>query len=713
MAHPLGLDRLLPVVLIFAVVGPPAARADGNSAADTRRLLALLAGIGGEYQEAFDAGGRITRQIEIEEAKLLLGEARDLNARLAIVDPSRLDALGHDLEAGAPPAGVGQQIATVTSTITERTGIRDEPLAPEAPSAARGGALFAENCATCHGVRGDGSGDEAKRLGLSPAAFSQPAFMRGETPRDFFNVISLGRRRAGMPEWGGAFSVQQRWDLVAFVWTLAHQQAAVSEGQALYTTHCAGCHATDGSGATARVTGQGVPVPDLRRPGSLIDQTDAQLLAVVTGGAGAAMPAFGSTLDESQRWAVVTWVRALSLGGLGAPAEGPTAAPAGEPPAAVAARASAAVAESHALLDQAIAARRGGDAGAGAMATDAYMRFEPIEKRVGAVDPAAVTHVEEGFVRVRNALREPGTAVSPALEADVAQLHHHLDAAAGVLDASGSSWTRFAQSAGIILREGFEVVLIVGALLTYVRRSAQTTLLRPIWIGTGLGVVASIGTAFALATVFTLNPGASDALEGAAMLLAAGVLFWVSYWLISKAEAERWQRYIQGKVQHAVAAGSATALAAAAFLAVYREGFETVLFYRALLGAAPAGDVMVGGGFLAGLLVLALVWVAMSRLGLRVPMRPFFLLTGAFLYLMAIVFAGRGVFELQDAGIIGLTPIAGAPRVPVLGLFPTVQTLAAQGVLVAALVLAAIVSMRRSRTGQSLDPRLASGGRHA
>ena len=213
----------------------------------------------------------------------------------------------------------------------------------------------------------------------------------------------------------------------------------MSEGQALYATHCAGCHAADGSGAVARATGQGVPAPDLRRPGSLIDQTDAQLLAVVTGGAGAAMPAFGSSLDESQRWAVVTWVRVLSLGGLSAPADAPAATAAGEPPASVAARASAAVVESHALLDQAIAARRRGEVGAGAMATDAYMRFEPIEKRVGAVDPAAVTHVEEGFVRVRNALREPGTAVSPALEAGVAELHRHLDAAAGVLDASGGA----------------------------------------------------------------------------------------------------------------------------------------------------------------------------------------------------------------------------------------------------------------------------------
>jgi high-affinity iron transporter len=324
-----------------------------------------------------------------------------------------------------------------------------------------------------------------------------------------------------------------------------------------------------------------------------------------------------------------------------------------------------------------------------------------------------VTHVEEGFVRVRNALREPGSTVSPALEADVAQLHRHLDVAAGVLDASGGGWARFAQSAGIILREGFEVVLIVGALLTYVRRSGQPSLVRPLWLGTGLGVAASVATAFLLATVFRLNPGASDALEGVAMLLAAGVLFWVSYWLISKAEAERWQRYIRGKVSHAVAAGSAGALAAAAFLAVYREGFETVLFYRALVGAAPAGDVMVGGGFLLGLGLLALVWVAMSRLGVRVPMRPFFLLTGAFLYLMAIVFAGRGVFELQDAGLIRLTPVPGAPRVPVLGLFPTAETLLAQGVLVAALVVAGFVSLRRSRASVPLDPELASRGRRA
>jgi len=436
---------------------------------------------------------------------------------------------------------------------------------------------------------------------------------------------------------------------------------------------------------------------------------------VVTDGIeGTAMPGFASVLTDDQRWKVVAWQRMLSLGGLGqaAPEPSPTAATA-RPEIALAAQASAAVAASHRLLDEAVAARRRGDADAGAIATDAYMRFEPLEKRLGAIDRDAVARVEEGFVRVRSALREPGAKVSPALEADVAQLHRHLDAAVAALGASGGEWARFAQSAGIILREGFEVVLIVGALLTYVRRSGQVALVRPLWTGTGLGVLASAVTAVLLSTVLRLHPATSDALEGAAMLLAALVLFWVSYWLIAKAEAERWQRYIQGKVKQAVAAGSATALAAAAFLAVYREGFETVLFYQALVGGAPAGDVMVGGGFLFGLAVLAVVWVGMSRLGLRVPIRPFFLLTGAFLYAMSIVFAGRGVFELQEAGFIGLTPVAGVPRIPVLGVFPTVETLLAQGVLVGALLVAVIVSWRRSRSERLLRTELASDGERA
>ncbi|HKA27951.1 MAG TPA: c-type cytochrome [Candidatus Binatia bacterium] len=711
------LRRLLALVLILGcAVAPASSRAAGEDpTADTRRLLSLLAGVRGEYHEAFDAQGNVSRSIEIEEAKLLLAEARDLNARLALVDPATLDAVARDLDQHMPPSALVPRVEAIAGDISARTGVRDEPLPPEPPSAARGQAVFTENCAGCHGATGDGGGSEARRLGITPANFSNPAFMRGETPRDHFNVVSLGRRRSGMPEWADALSVQQRWDAVSYLWSLAHPQSALLEGKQLYLANCAGCHDADAAGRGPQAVALPGGVPSFRQPGSMIDQTDTQLMHIVSDGVpGTTMAAFGGTLSEDQRWKTVAWVRALSLGEAEPPAAASGHAEGVAEAAQLAARASAAVGEAHRLLDEAIAARRRGEATAGAIATDAYMRFEPFEKRLGAVDPGAVTRVEEGFVRVRGALREPGTDVTPALEAEVAQLHRHLEAAVTILGTSGGDWARFVQSAGIILREGFEIVLIVGALLTYVRRSGQASLVRPIHVGVALGVLASVGTAVLLSTVLRLYPGASDVLEGAAMLLAAGVLFWVSYWLVAKAGADRWQRFIQGRVKEAMAAGSSTALAVAAFLAVYREGFETVLFYRALLGGAPAGDVMVGAGFLCGLVLLAGVWMGLSRLGLRVPLGPFFLVTGGFLYAMAIVFAGRGVFELQDAGVIGVTPVPFVPRVPVLGIFPTLESLAAQGVLVAALVVAGVVTWRRRlHPPEGLEAQLVSGGGRA
>jgi len=198
-----------------------------------------------------------------------------------------------------------------------------------------------------------------------------------------------------------------------------------------------------------------------------------------------------------------------------------------------------------------------------------------------------------------------------------------------------------------------------------------------------------------LATVFRLTPGLGDALEGGAMLLASVMLFWVSYWIISKAEADRWQQYIKGKVHRAVAAGSGTALFATAFLAVYREGFETVLFYQGLFASAPAGDVMIPAGFALGAVLLAIVYVVFSRFGVRIPIRQFFLVSGGLLYAMSVAFAGRGVHELQEADIIGMTPVAWAPHIELLGVFPTVETLLAQSVLLALLVFGIVLTVRR------------------
>ncbi len=687
-------NLLLAAILVLAgsaMVSIAIAADAGDPAVDTRRLLTLLSGMRTEYQEAFD-GTTLVRPIELDEARLLFAEARDLNKRLALLPPADLDGLEQQLGGSATVEAVKTTVDGLAARVTAATGIRDEPYAPEPPSAARGKALFDENCATCHGMQGMGDGEESQRLGLKPANFADVAFMRIETPLDFFNMISLGRRKSGMPEWGEALSVQHRWDAVSYLWTLAHSPADMAAGEQLYTTQCAGCHgvAGDGHGTTAAA-----PMPDWTSPGSLIHTSDEALFATVTDGA-PGMPSFASQMSEAQRWQVVSFVRALSLGG---PLRPGTPIPSVDDllPKVDAARVKSAIGEASRLLDEAVEARRAGNPSASGMATDAYMRFEPVEKRLGALDPGLVGRVEEGFVRVRTALREPGSMVSSELEALVARLHGDLDAAAIVLEPTADGWVRFAQSVAIILREGFEMVLVIGALLTYARRTGQSALVRPIHTGSAIGVVASLITAVLLSTLLRLTPGAGPILEGAALLLAAGVLFWVSYWLISKSEADRWQRYIQGKVKQAIASGSGTALAAAAFLAVYREGFETVLFYQALLASAPAGDVMVAMGFVVGLGLLGLVHLGLKQVGIKIPMAQFFLVTGGLLYFMAFIFAGKGVFELQEAGVVALTPVAWAPRMPALGIYPSLETLLAQGVLVALLLYATAVTLRRRR----------------
>jgi high-affinity iron transporter len=170
------------------------------------------------------------------------------------------------------------------------------------------------------------------------------------------------------------------------------------------------------------------------------------------------------------------------------------------------------------------------------------------------------------------------------------------------------------------------------------------------------------------------------------------VLFYVSYWLLSRMEVAKWNHFVKSKVQDALTSGSGLALASAAFLAVYREGFETVLFYKALFVTGDSGTATMPilAGVVLGSLVLVGVYLAINRFGLRLPLKPFFGVTSAFLYYMALVFAGKGIAELQEGGFLPTTIIQGAPRVPALGIYPTAESLLAQGILLGLLILALV-----------------------
>lgn len=310
-----------------------------------------------------------------------------------------------------------------------------------------------------------------------------------------------------------------------------------------------------------------------------------------------------------------------------------------------------------------------------------------MEAAIGMWDPALKSELESRFGKVIGlASRERA-----ADEVRVAwqELRTHLQQVADAQKpAEDGFWGLLVQAFLILLREGFEAMLVITALVAYLRRQGAVDQVRVVYHGTAWALFASLVTAWLFGVVLQISGAGREALEGVTMLLASAVLFYVSYWLISKSEAARWQAFIHAQINSALSKGSTFALGLAAFLAVYREGAETVLFYQALNGQANGQWWPLLIGFALALGALLLLYRLMQAASFRLPIGLFFTLTAVLLYYLAVTFAGNGVLELQEAGWLGITPIDGFARISWLGLYPTLETLTAQLLLIIPLPLA-------------------------
>jgi high-affinity iron transporter len=240
----------------------------------------------------------------------------------------------------------------------------------------------------------------------------------------------------------------------------------------------------------------------------------------------------------------------------------------------------------------------------------------------------------------------------------------------------------FLYSLGILVREGLEALLVIIALAASVRNIDGAGKARGIYIGSLLAVGASLILAWIVYDM--IGDDASDTLEGVFQIFAAATLFWVSSWLTSKAQAERWNSYILGRVRNAQrSALPSFALGLTAFLAVMREGAETIVFFQALMaGASEAIERhAVEAGIVIGAVALTVASIMLHRAAARIPIRAFFSATSVLLYALAVVFVGQGVASLQEAGVVRASFVGYAPTIGVLGVYPTLQSLTAQGLL--------------------------------
>jgi high-affinity iron transporter len=317
-------------------------------------------------------------------------------------------------------------------------------------------------------------------------------------------------------------------------------------------------------------------------------------------------------------------------------------------------------------------------------------------------DSAAMLKIESGFsLIISQCMRgEPKEKVEKSWHSLKKDLEYAVErySSGGKMQ---SFWGRAAQSFLILFREGIEAMLVVAALVVYLRRSGYADKVRVIWHGVLWALAASAGAAWLLNAVIGSGGANREAMEGITMLVASAVLIYVGHWLAMKRNADRWNAFIKGKMDQAIGRRSLFALGFVAFLAVFREGAETILFYQALIGGSSGQLDAVWTGMAMAAVALAILFALVRVASVRLPLGPFFGVTTVFLFGMAFVFVGQGILELQVSGLIHTNRLEGWPMISWLGILPTRETVMGQAIVLA-ILLTGWLWIRRKEGGETV-----------
>jgi high-affinity iron transporter len=656
------LDRSL---LVAACLAAAPLKAQEHPA---RRVATIVSVAVEEYGKAVDGHGKLISLQEYQETNDFLTDAKRAAERLsgetAVSARALLDSIAAAVAAKRPPAALDSLEARFADLLGNEAKLE----LPRRPlDLAEGRKIYEQSCSSCHGETGLGDGPAGRALNPHPPAIGTAALMNGVSPAMMYKITSIGIAGTPMAGFAGALTPEQRWNVVAYVNSLRTTRAQLLEGEGLYTQRCASCHGVGGGGDGALARSLTKLPTEIGGVAWQVEHSDEQIATVVRNGIpGTAMPS-SRELTPAEAASVVAYVRTL-----------PTKERSGGALAAAGDSLSATAAARNVLaqLEQSLSAVKSGrPSDAGDKAFDAYIAFEPLEAPARAKNPGLVAQMERQFADFKGAVRTSDVRgaerVRDAIESSLPEI-------VALSAPSASGFEAFWQSFLIILREGFEAILVIGAVVAFLIKTGHRERLRSIWTGVAFGVLASAVTAVVLQTVLSAMPASKELIEGGSLLLAVGVLFSVSYWLISKVEAAKWQQFIKEKVTAALEKGGGSALAFVAFLAVYREGAETALFYQALFNEGPHVALPLSLGIAAGFVALAVVFTLFYRFGVKIPLRPFFSVTSVLLYYMAFVFMGKGIKELQEGDIIPMSAIRGFPHVEWLGLYPSWEGVLAQ-----------------------------------
>jgi high-affinity iron transporter len=337
--------------------------------------------------------------------------------------------------------------------------------------------------------------------------------------------------------------------------------------------------------------------------------------------------------------------------------------------------------------------------------------YESVEIPLRPIDPDFTLDMEIKFAELRNLIQSH--APYEQVETKVVEIRRGLDESERLVSGTGvlAPAIAFSTSFSIIFREGLESALIVGAILTYLDASRNNRFKKHVYYGIVLAIGATAVTWFTAAYIIEISGASRELIEAIAGISAVAVLFWVSFWVLNKLETKRWMEFVKAKVWQATVTGSVLVFVLLSFFTVYREGFETVLFYQAMLSFAKYMEWYVVAGFVLGLGVIVGTAIIVRKLGKRLPLKVLFALTMGIGAYMSIAFIGNAIREFQEVGYIPTTPLIGTvPRLDInlatmTGIHPTLETIVAQIALLAVYVAGSlyilIIRPRRQRLIES------------
>jgi high-affinity iron transporter len=623
-------------ILSATVVQP--ARAVESSA---QQLWQLIDYVGADYRGAV-SNGKVISKGEYAELVDFTDNALRLAASLPVhPEKNKVVAAISDLRDQVLRKGDSVEIHRLASDANALLVVAYKiPVSPGViPELERGAKIYASQCIACHGANGAGDGPLSARLMPKPVAFVDAKRADARSLLSLYQAISQGVGGTAMPSFS-SFSEADRWAVAFYIGTLSYNDAMRARGKALWR-----------SDASIRRR-----FPDL-----------AAVSTTTVGDAAKAMPL--STARD-----VTAYLRSQ--------------------PGAVIAGKAGSIEFARARLKESLAALGTGEkARAMTLGLSAYLDgFEPLEPGLTARNHALVAEIESAMLTFRAAVARGTTQQAEEALTHLDQLFAQADHILGHSQTEPS--TTFLGALTILLREGIEALLIVIGMVAFLKKASRADVLRYVhggWISALCAGVLTWGVATYLVTI---SGARREVTEGLGSVLSAVILLSVGMWMHQKSSADRWQSYIAGKLSSALSQRSAWTLFALAFISVYREVFETVLFYSAL--AADGNGTALTSGFLAAVGLLGVVAWLLLRTSARMPIGRFFSVTSLCIAVLAVILAGKGVAALQEAGWVGVIPLS-LPRIAVLGLFPTAQTVLAQTLVCAVAFIGFISNIRAAR----------------